>query len=210
MNTLNPTSYNPLDSDNLQTKVIEIRGKIFSIEAENIKEKVDGQTTINTNYKKESIGSQLRESYEGPYTVNRQNINTKVQYTDTCVIQANSRIVRYGNRVRFSSVSDLQLCLGINEARKIGILGILAPLKVGLVIGVAAKISLTSILAYNVNTFKKKSWTKMAGIQLERWKVEKVIVKAASVETLCVSKKEWKIRKRFIQTSNGPKQHLYT
>ena len=210
MNTLSPTSYNPLDSDNLQATIIEIRGKIFSIEAENIKEKVEGQTTINTNYRKENIGSKLRESYEGSYTVNRQNINTTVKYTDTCVIQANSRIVRYGNRVRFSSVSDLQLCLGINEARKIGILGILAPFKVGLVIGVASKISLTSILTYGFNKFKKKSWAKMGGIQLERWKVQKVIVKAASLETLSFCKKEWKTRKRFIQTANGPKQHLYT
>ena len=142
---------NPLNSDNLQELLLTIRSKIFSIEAKDIEETVDGTTTINNQYKEYDIEGKLHESYTAPYEVNQQdvNINIGVGYnSDKYVVNANYKHTRKGNTIKLVSLGSTQVCLGRNSAHRVGVLGTSSVFKALIILGAAVKVTALGVSLY--------------------------------------------------------------
>ena len=203
-----PALTNSLSSDNLQAILIDIQSKMLSIVATKIDDIVVGNTVISTQYKKEQVQGNLQETYNGSRFVNQQSVNTTIRGSDHRIIQANYRSTRYGNRVKYTT-SNLQLCLGLSEARRIGIIGILAPLKTTMVLGMAIKITGIAVSAYVFDLFRASNYTGLFGIVMERTKTQ-IASSSNSISESTVSQKKWGKRVGLLQTPSGTKIILNT
>ena len=205
MNELNID--HPVNSDNPHM-LLKIQSRILSIQAEHIDETVEKKTTINLKYKQENI-RKFKESYEGPYTVNQQNINTKIKGMDKRVIYGNYTYNRKGNTYKFTTLGSVHLCLGINVATRIGILGTFCLLKDVNVIGAAAKLTGLGISVYGYSKSSVTTSVQLAGIYKETCKFKTINLDLEGKRIETIMKRECKDKQSMINTVAGTRKFLY-
>ena len=175
MNEQSTVLENAITSDNLQDTLLTIRSKVFSVQAQNIEETVDGTANINSEYKEYDIGGRLHESYAGPYEVIQKSVKSKIGVgfiSDKYVANANYKHTRKGNTVKLVTLSSTQICIGVNSAHRIGILGTTSLFRDKMIFGAAAKLTLLGASVSMINTLLSLgTGTSVVGVHKELAKV---------------------------------------
>ena len=206
--------HNAINSDNLQNTLITIRSKIFSVQAQKIEETVNGTTNINSQYKEYDIGGKLQESYTAPYEVNQQGVKCTIRShrfaADKYLAKAIYRHIRKGNTIKLVSLGSTQLCIGVNSAHRVGILGTTAMFKSTVVLGATAKLTVLGVSLYMRNRVNSKSTVhaSVVGVSKERCRLLTHIVENRQITSTL--KKSSVINKRSLLTMvGGEKTELY-
>ena len=206
--------HNALNSDNFQDTLITIRSKIFAVEAQSIKETVNGTTNINSEYKEYDIAGKLHESYTAPYEVNQQAVKCTITSnkfaSDKYVANANYKQTRKGNTIKLVTLGSTQICIGINSAHRVGLLGTTAMFKGTFVLGATAKITLLGVSLFMRNRVNSKSTVHVSFVGVSKERCTLLTHLVVNRRISCTLKKSAVINKRgLLTTVGGNKTELY-
>ena len=214
MNAQSTVLAKAITSDNLQDTLLTIRSKVFSVQAQNIEETVEGTANLNSEYKEYDIGGKFHESYTGPYEVNQQSVKSKIGSlkfaSDKYIANANYKHTRKGNTIKLVSLGSTQICIGVNSAHRIGILGSTSLFKDKMIVGAAAKLTLLGVSLSMSNTLLSLgAGTSVVGLHKE---LAKVLTHKVDLYSEVSTAKKWSIinKDSTIVTPGGTIIDLYT
>ena len=207
---------NALTSDNLQDTLLAIRSRIFSVQAQNIEETVEGKSTINSEYKEYDIGRKYHESYAGHYEVEQEGVNVMIAGgRDLQTAKGLYKHTRTGNTMTFVPIDSTKFCMGVNTVFRIGILSTLSASRSLLAVGANLKVtglSLSSYVINKVNSFG--ACTGVIGVMKTSFKIKAPLseraVRYLKKDKSTLSRYVGVTREGVMQTHRGTKMQLYS